>query len=44
MKDESTLTGLLNPKNVKGNIDFEHVKFGYDEDKIIIKDFNCNVK
>ncbi len=44
MKDESTLTGLLNPKNVKGNIDFEHVKFGYDEDKTIIKDFNCNVK
>lgn len=44
MKDESNLTGVLDPKKVKGNIDFEHVKFGYDNDKIIIKDFNCNVK
>lgn len=44
MKDESNLTGILDPKKVKGNIDFEHVKFGYDSDKIIIKDFNCNVK
>ncbi len=44
MKDESNLTGILDPKKVKGNIDFEHVKFGYDNDKIIIKDFNCNVK
>lgn len=44
MKDESNLTGVLDPKKVKGNIDFEHVKFGYDSDKTIIKDFNCNVK
>ncbi len=44
MNDESNLTGVLDPKKVKGNIDFEHVKFGYDNDKIIIKDFNCNVK
>ena len=44
MKDESNLTGILEPKKVKGNIDFEHVKFGYDNDKTIIKDFNCNVK
>lgn len=43
MTDESNLNGILDPKKVKGNIDFEHVKFGYDEDKIIIKDFNCNV-
>lgn len=44
MKDESNLTGILEPKKVKGNIDFEHVKFGYDNDKTIIKDFNCKVK
>lgn len=30
--------------NVEGVIDFEHVKFGYDEDKIIIHDFNAHVK
>lgn len=44
MTDESTLTGLLDPKKVKGNIDFEHVKFGYTKDRKIIKDFNCYVK
>ena len=44
MKDESSLTGILEPKKVKGNIDFEHVKFGYDNDKTIIKDFNYKVK
>ena len=30
--------------NVKGNVSFENVKFGYDEDKIIINDFSCEVK
>ena len=44
MEDESNLTKKLNPKKVKGNIEFNHVKFGYDDDKIIIKDFNCKVK
>lgn len=44
MDDESNLTKKLNPKKVKGNIEFNHVKFGYDDDKIIIKDFNCKVK
>ena len=34
----------LNPENVKGNIVFDHVKFGYDKNKIIINDFNLNVK
>jgi ATP-binding cassette subfamily B protein len=31
-------------ENVKGNIEFKDVKFGYDESKIIIKDFNALVK
>lgn len=44
MEDESHLTKKLNPKKVKGNICFNHVKFGYEEDKVIIKDFNCKVK
>ena len=44
MEDESHLKEKLNPKKVKGNIEFKHVKFGYDDDKIIIKDFNCKVK
>ena len=31
-------------KNVKGNVEFQHVKFGYNSDNIIIKDFNAKVK
>lgn len=27
-----------------GNIMFDHVKFGYNPDKVIIKDFNCDVR
>ena len=30
--------------NVKGHVEFKNVKFGYIEDKIIIPDFNCDVK
>lgn len=44
MEDESALTKKLNPKKVKGNIEFKHVKFGYNLNKTIIKDFNCKVK
>ena len=29
---------------MEGRVSFEHVKFGYDKDKIIIHDFNCEVK
>lgn len=44
MTDESKLKGKLNPKKVKGNIEFKHVKFGYDKEKLIIKDFSAKVK
>ena len=30
--------------NLKGNIKFDHVKFGYTDDRIIIKDFSADVK
>lgn len=30
--------------NVQGNITFDHVKFGYDENKIIIKDFTAHIE
>ncbi|MGL4797040.1 MAG: ABC transporter ATP-binding protein, partial [Paraclostridium sp.] len=30
--------------NPKGNVKFEHVKFGYRDDKILIKDMNLDVK
>lgn len=44
MTNESDKTKKLDPKVVKGNITFEHVKFGYDKNKTIIKDFNATVK
>lgn len=31
-------------ENPKGDVTFEHVKFGYKEDKPLIKDLNINVK
>lgn len=34
----------VSTENLKGNVTFEHVHFGYDEDKIIINDFNANIK
>lgn len=43
MTDESNLSKKLDMEKVNGNIEFSHVKFGYDE-KIIIKDFNANIK
>ncbi len=36
-----------NPKSIKGlkgNVTFDHVEFGYDKDKIIIKDFSAKIK
>lgn len=31
-------------KDIQGNIEFNNVHFGYNEDKIIINDFNANIK
>lgn len=42
MEDESDITKQIS--DVKGNVSFEHVKFGYNPDKIIIKDFSFEVK
>lgn len=41
MEDESNKIKEL--KNVKGNVEFKNVHFGYEEDKIIIKDFSAEV-
>lgn len=44
MVDESHLKEYLDPKTVKGNIEFKHVKFGYDDKKMIINDFSAEAK
>ncbi len=31
-------------ENPKGNVSFEHVKFGYNEDKILIEDLSAEIK
>ena len=44
MEDESHLNKNLSKNKVKGKIEFQNVKFGYSEDKIIIKDFTATAK
>ena len=39
-----TAKGEIDTEKLQGNIVFNHVKFGYDENKTIINDFNCSVK
>ena len=38
------IENTISTKALKGNVTFDHVKFGYDESKIIINDFNENIK
>lgn len=40
MTDESNLHQSVN--SLEGNVTFKHVKFGYQPDKIVIKDFNLD--
>ena len=44
MSDESHIKDYLSPEKVRGEIEFIHVKFGYDDDRTIIKDFSCHVR
>ncbi len=43
-EEEKKLENPVLLENVKGNITFDHVKFGYDENKPIIKDFSAYVE
>ncbi len=47
LEETEEVEDVENPKStegLKGNITFDHVKFGYDEDRIIINDFSAKVK
>lgn len=44
MSSEDNITKKLDKNKVKGNIEFKNVKFGYDDDKVIINDFTAKVK
>lgn len=41
LSDESRIKKTIN--NVKGNVEFKNVKFGYDKDKTIIHNFSANI-
>ncbi len=42
LEDESGKTNVL--ENVRGDIEFKNIKFGYDDDKVIIHDFSAKAK
>ena len=47
LEEKEEVEDTKNPKtteNLKGNVTFDHVQFGYDEDKIIINDFSAKIK
>ena len=47
LEETEEVEDVENPKStegLKGNITFDHVKFGYEEDRIIINDFSAKVK
>ena len=42
-EEEITAKGNIDTSKLKGNVEFKHVKFGYDPERTIIKDFNASV-
>lgn len=44
MDNQENISKILNLKDAKGNIVFDHIKFSYDNEKTVIKDFSCTVK
>lgn len=47
LEEEEEIETIENSKTIeglKGNVKFDHVHFGYDEDRVIINDFNANIK
>ncbi len=44
MKNEDDISVCLDKSKVKGEIEFKNVKFGYDSEKVIIKNFSAIAK
>ena len=42
-EEDLTVEYPVKLEHVEGSVSFEHVKFGYDPEKIIVNDFNCKV-
>lgn len=43
-EEDQMVENAVDIGEIKGNVEFEHVGFGYNSDQIIIKDFSANVK
>jgi ATP-binding cassette subfamily B multidrug efflux pump len=43
-EEEQIVENPVSTEGIKGEVTFEHVKFGYNSDQIIIKDFSAHVK
>ena len=43
-EEVSDVSKPVSIKNIYGNIEFKHVNFGYNDNKIIINDFNAKIK
>ena len=43
-EEDQTVEHPASVEGIQGRVDFEHVKFGYKEDQIIIKDFSAHVE
>ena len=46
-EEEEVVEDVKNPistEGIEGAVEFDHVRFGYNEDKIIINDFSINIK
>ncbi|EXY05683.1 MULTISPECIES: ABC transporter ATP-binding protein [Bacillus cereus group] len=44
LEDESDKEFILDANDVKGNVEFQNVKFGYTKEKLIIQDFSAHIK
>ena len=44
LEEVNTAKGNIDTSTLKGNVEFKNVKFGYNPDKTIIKDFSAKVK
>ena len=43
-EEDQTVKNPVSTEGIKGEVDFEHVRFGYKEDQVIIRDFCAKVK
>lgn len=47
LEEDEEIPDTKNPhsiENIQGNVTFDHVQFGYQEDKVVIKDFSAQIE